>query len=380
MKPLQTFFATCAPGMEAILHQELRQLRMARIERQVGGVRFSGNLADAGRANLELATAVRVLWRRKQFQAPDRDQLYQQVLATDWSPFLLPEGSLRVDALCRESALDHSRFVEQVVKDAVVDQFRQRTGSRPSVDREKPDLRIHLHLFRDRATLSVDTSGASLHKRAWRRFQGSAPLAETLAAGLLRMSQWDRRAPLLDPFCGSGTLLIEGALWAQGSAPGIFRPAFAMEGWPGFPTEFMAKLRKQARERVRPAAKLRILGWDANPAQLEGARQNLEAAGLADRVELATGQAEDFAPRRGWNAWVVSNLPYGQRVGEESELLPLMKAFGERLRQHCQGYHLALLCGSKRLQKALALPRPKQAALKNGALDCTLLTTRMPEN
>src|SRR5262249_27034974 len=157
------------------------------------------------------------------FEARDADALYAAVLALEWERFLAPEGRLAVQAQTRESVLDHSQFLEQRVKDAVVDRFRSRAGTRPSVDLDDPDLRIHLHLFRDRATLSLDTSGEALHKRGWRLHQGRAPLAENLAAAVVLLSGWDRRAPFVDPFCGSGTLPIEAAWLAAGIAPGSRR-------------------------------------------------------------------------------------------------------------------------------------------------------------
>ncbi len=171
----ETYFVTCAPGLEDVLTAELEQLRLGRVERQIGGARFAGELRDAYRANLWLRSAVRVLLRLARFQAPDADELYRGACAVDWSRFLRPGGSLWVDAQSRESALDHTRFVEQRVKDAVVDQLRTSGGERPAVVRDDPDLRIHVHLWRDRATLSADTSGASLHKRGWRRAPGRVP-------------------------------------------------------------------------------------------------------------------------------------------------------------------------------------------------------------
>src|SRR5438105_4948511 len=200
------FFVTCAPGIEPILHGEIRALKLSKVERQVGGVRFEGTSRDAWRANLELRTAVRVLRKLARFEARDESALYAGVASLDWSRFLRPDGRLRVDAHSKESALEHTLFVEQRTKDAIVDALRAQHGTRPSVDLEDPDLGVYVHLFRDRCTVLVDTSGDSLHKRGWRKFQGRAPLAETLAAAVVLASGWDRRAPLLDPFCGSGTI------------------------------------------------------------------------------------------------------------------------------------------------------------------------------
>lgn len=377
MQPLRTtdrctFFATCAPGLEPVLHEELRQLRAGRIERQVGGVCFSGTVEDGQRANLWLRTAVRVLLRLEQFAAADADELYRGVQAIDWPRFVRSDGTLSVDAQASRSALDHTMFVAQRTKDAIVDQLRDRTGARPSIDKDDADLRVHVHLYRDRATVSLDMSGTSLHKRGWRRYQGRAPLAETLAAGIVALSGWDRRAPLLDPFCGSGTILIEAALWAGNVAPGSWR-TFAFERWPGHDAAAWQRLRQQASAAATPLTKLRLLGSDPDAERIDGARANAAAAGVTEHIEFTVADASAFAPRRGWNGCIVTNPPYGERVGDESRLLPLYRAFGAQLRAHCVGYRLALLSGNASLAASLELKGLEEIALKNGGLDCTLL-------
>lgn len=375
------FFAPCAPGLEPVLHEELRALRLAKSERQVGGVRFEGTLADAWRANLELRTAVRVLLRLSRFPAADADELYRGVAAVDWSRLLAPGGTLWVDAQTKSSQLAHSRFVAQRVKDAVVDQLRERTGARPDVARAEPDLRLHLHLFQDRATLSVDTSGESLHKRGWRRAQGRAPLAETLAAGLVLVSGWDRRAPLLDPFAGSGTILIEGALLAAGIAPGLFR-SFAFERLPEHDARAYAALVAELRARRALPRKLRVLGSDLDPARVDEARANAAAAGVDELVVFEVADARDFAPRPGWNAWIVTNPPYGERLGEARDVAGLHRAFGDVLRARCAGCWLALLSAKPELLELLALPALpglERLATQNGGLACTILRGRIGE-
>jgi 23S rRNA G2445 N2-methylase RlmL len=370
------FFVPCARGLEPVLHAEAKGLRLARVERQVGGVRFEGTLADAWRANLELRTAVRVLWRLARFPAPDGDALHAGVSAVDWASLIAPEGTLWVDAQVRDSALTHSLFVAQRTKDAVVDQLSARTGHRPSVERESPDLRLHVHLFRDRATLSVDTSGDSLHKRGWRRAQGRAPLAETLAAGIVALSGWQARGPFLDPFAGSGTLAIEAGLIAARIAPGLMR-SFAFERLPGHDARAFAALKKTLADRRAVPKKVRIHGSDSDPERVAEARANVAAAGLEELVTLEVADAREFAPRRGWDATVVSNPPYGERLGDAARLVPLYRAFGERLRERAGGFGLALLTSAKEHERALALGGLRQVALQNGGLDCTLLVGRI---
>jgi 23S rRNA G2445 N2-methylase RlmL len=387
----ETFFVTCAPGIEPTLHAELRALKLGRTERQVGGVRFEGSMADAWRANLWLRTAVRVLMRLSPIEARDDDALYRAAQEVNWSRFLGPNGTFVVDAHSTESALDHTLFVEQRVKDAVVDQFRSTSGARPSVAKDDPDLSIHVHIFKDRCTLLADTSGESLHKRGWRKFQGRAPLAETLAAALVLESGWDRRSPIVDPFCGSGTILIEAALIAASVPPGIFRERFGFERWPGHDEVAWQRTRERARteayllpnasSRSGPSApaqlksppKSPLVGFDASAETIAGALANVRSAGLDDKIDLDVARVEDFAPKRGWNAWIVTNPPYGERVGDERELVALYREFGRKLREECSGYRAAVLSGNPALTRALGIAPQRKLAWKNGAIECECL-------
>lgn len=366
------FFATCARGLEPLLHDELRRLRMAKIERQVGGVRFEGTRKDAWRANLWLRTANRVLMRLASFDAADDAALYRGAQAIDWSRWITPDGSLLVAARLGDSSLTHSRFVEQRVKDAIVDQMRERSGSRPSVQREDPDLSVHVHLWRDRAVLSLDTSGTALYMRGWRRHQGRAPLAETLAAGMVLASGWDSRAPLIDPFAGSGTILVEAALLALERAPGLFRARFAFEAWPDHDAPAWERLREETRSLSRAPGKLRLIGRDVEADRVVEALENAASAGVGGVVEIERGHALDFEPRAGWNARIVTNPPYGERVGYERELPSLLRGFARLLVERCRGYRFAVLSGNEILSRELAPVAQRRTAWKNGALDCEL--------
>ena len=365
-------FVTCSPGLETTLHREVKALGLPKVEQQVGGVRFIGRMEDAWRANLELRTAVRVLRRLDRFPCPDEKTLYETAKSVDWSAFLASDGGFFVDAQCRESALDHSQFVAQRTKDAVVDSLRDASGARPSVAKEDADLRIHVHMWRDRCTLSVDTSGDSLHKRGWRKYQGYAPVAETIAAGVILQSSWDRRAPLVDPFCGSGTLLVEAALIASGTAPGIFR-GFGFEKWPGHDAKGWGKIRDAALARVKMPAKLQLIGRDLDPDHLPGAQENALSVGLADHFEWETGDACAFPWKRGWGATIASNLPYGVRVGDPDELDKLHHELGASLRTGCVGYNFALLVGSRQFAHLLGFQKWDSLPIQNGPLSCRLL-------
>jgi 23S rRNA G2445 N2-methylase RlmL len=368
-----TFFATCGPGIEPVLHEECRGLRLPRTERQVGGVRFEGSMREARRACLWLRTAVRVRRWLARFPCPDGDALYRAVSEVDWRMFVSPRGTLVVDALSRDSQLTHTQFVEQRTKDAIVDQLRARHGTRPSVVKDSPELRVHVHLFRDRATLAVDCGGESLHKRGWRVHQGLAPLSETYAAAIVILSGWNRRAPLIDPFCGAGTILVEAGLLARNFAPGLFRETFGFERWADHDADSWKREREEARGAAVLPAKLRLVGRDLDPERVAEALENAEAAGVGGFVDLSVGDARDIELRRGWNAWIVSNLPYGQRVGHARSIERLMADIGAKLREEAAGYTVALLAGDPRHEEALALPRARRLMLRNGALEVGLL-------
>ena len=362
-----TFFATCGPGIEPVLHAECRALGLSKTESQVGGVRFEGTMEDARKACLQLRTAVRVRRWLARFPCADAEALYAGVAEIDWQDYVRPDGTLVVDALSSDSALTHTQFVEQRAKDAIVDQLRERTGVRPSVDKNDPDLRAHVHLFRDRATLAVDCGGASLHRRGWRRHQGLAPLAETYAAAIVLMSGWDQRSPLIDPFCGSGTILIEAALLAGGVAPGLFRERFGFESWSDHDARAWEAECAAARAAIAHPRKLRLIGRDLDPERVREARENVVAAGLEGRIELEVGDARELALKPGWNAWLVFNAPYGARVGEAGEIDDVLTTLGERLREEAAGYHVAALLGEKHHEGRLGL-RGERTMLRNGSL------------
>lgn len=367
------FFATCAPGLEPVLHQELRDLKLARIERQVGGCRFDGRRSDAARANLWLRTANRVLLRVARFECSSDTQLYEGALEVPWEKWLRPDGTLRVKARARDSTMTHARFVEQRVKDAIVDRFRRDHGTRPNVGDKDVDLGISVHLYRDRAILALDTSGEPLYKRGWRMAQGRAPLPETLAAGVLLLSGWDRRSPVLDPFCGSGTLLVEAAMMAADMAPGSWR-TFGMERWRDAEPKIFERLRADAKKRLRSIKKLQLVGSDIDAARVEDAIVNLDSAGIGAMLHMEVQDARLFSPRPGWNGQIVTNAPWGSRVGagDGERLFSLYRAFGSQLRQKCSGYRLALLAGNQQQLESLGVPG-EQRELANGNQPCVLL-------
>lgn len=385
---MSRFFASCAKGLEYLLVDELVALGCARATATVAGVNVEGTLRDAQRAVLWSRLASRVLWPLATFECADEHALYAGVAALDWEAHLDPDDTLAVDAHVAGPALTHARYAAQRVKDAVVDVLRARTGRRPAVDVEAPGLRLNLVVRKGRATLSVDLGGGPLHRRGWRRAQGEAPLKETLAAAVLLRGGWPQvyaqGGALLDPMCGSGTLVIEGALMAADVAPGLQRHGEASPTrWPGFDLAAWRELHAEARTRADAGrAKLRraFLGRDLDPRAIAAARQNAEAAGVADAIawdvgDVAVLDAAHLAPLTGDGAppatgLAVSNPPYDARLAADPALY---RELGDALRRAVPTWRASLLCGDAELARATGLRAKKAYTVFNGALECALI-------
>jgi len=368
----QAFFATAAKGTEGALRDELRELRLFHVRADRGGVHFEGRWEDGWYACLHSRIAIRVLAEVARFDAPDGQALYDGVREVDWSPYLTPSQTLAVSAACRSGGLTHTGFISQKTKDAVVDQIRDRVGERPSVDRKDPDVALFVHIVKDRATVYLDLAGESLHRRGYRAEHLEAPLKETLAAAILRLSGWDRVTPLVDPMCGSGTIPIEAALWACNVAPGLLRQDFGFERWACHDAGAAARmeaLRKAAREARREDCPV-IVGRDVVPAAVDLARSNARKAGVTPRFEV--GPVADLQPV-GPSGFVVTNPPYGERLGADSALYAGMVDAFRRM----PGHTIAVLSGSPALEDAFRARPDKWLALYNGDLECRLLVWRL---
>lgn len=363
------FFATAAKGTEGALRDELREIGVRGVRADRGGVHFGGDWGDALRACLASRIALRILWPLGEFDAPDGEALYRGVRAIDWTPVLTPRHTLAVRATVRDGALRHSGFIALKTKDAIVDQLRDRHGSRPSVDADNPDVGIFVHLLRDRARVHLDVSGESLHKRGWRSLHNAAPLKETLAAAVVRLSGWDRRVPLRDPMCGSGTLAIEAALWARGIAPGLDR-TLGVERWALFDPSMrrrLSELREELRAGVR-AERVDIAASDLDPEAVRLTRENARRAGV--EIAVSRRPVAELAPTDPPGV-VVVNPPYGERLAGGDALYRGMAAVFRRLR----GHRVCILAGSPDVERALGKPE-KWLLLFNGPIECRLLTYR----
>ena len=378
---MSAFFATCPKGLEYLLRDELVALGAEEVRESLAGVHFAGSLEVAYRACLWSRLASRILMPLAEFDAGTDDALYSGVQSIDWSTHLAAHATLAVDANSALSKLTHSQFIAQRVKDAVVDQFRQRDGSRPGVDTEEPDVRINLRLRRDRATLSLDLAGSPLHRRGWRELQGEAPLKENLAAAMLLRARWPEiyaeGGALLDPMCGSGTLLIEGAWMAADVAPGLHREYYGFLGWQQHDIALWRKVLDEARERADiglRALRSCFFGSDADPRMVQTAKRNAQEAGVSGFLTLDKHDVTHVSPPQGFSrGLVITNPPYGERLGDRVEMPRLYRAIGETLRERFAGWRAAVLAGDAELGQAIPLRAEKKYALYNGALETVLL-------
>jgi putative N6-adenine-specific DNA methylase len=366
-------FATCARGLEPVLAAELQELGAVAVEPGRGGVHFGGDKAVLYKANLWLRTAVRVL--KPILEAPVRspEELYDAVQTVDWSRYLTTEQTLAVDCNVRDSAITHSHYASLKTKDAICDQFVARTGRRPSVDTDEPMVPLNLHIAKNAAVLSLDSSGTTLHKRGYRPVQTKAPLNEALAAGLVLLTGWDRRTPFADPLCGSGTLPIEACWIAIRRPPGLTRRRFGFHGWPDFDVRLWTALRDEARQAVGKALSAPIVGSDVRRDALTLADQNARAAGVGNLVQFTRQDLRDFRPPAPPPGVILCNPPYGLRIGEVKELAVLYRLMGEVFKERCGGYSVYVFTGNPELERHIGLQPAARTALYNGKIPCRLL-------
>nr|WP_087068839.1 RNA methyltransferase [Cyanobium sp. NIES-981] len=373
--------AVVPPGLEQPAAEELAALGCDGVAPLRRAVRCDTDLAGLYRLHLQARLPFRLLRQLASFPCRGRDDLYSGVQqAVDWATWLPPRASFRVDVSGTAPGLNHSHYSALQVKNALVDLQRQRWGQRSSIDLDSPDLSLHLHLGGGLASLSVDGSGSSLHRRGYRAAMGLAPLKENLAAGLIALTGWNGSVPLADPLCGSGTLLIEAACAALGRAPGLGpdgpRP-FALQRWPDFQpalwqeqVDAAAALARQDLPDGQPLAP--VLGMEQDPAVLAQARANAEAAGVADWIDLRGGDCRDFVPPPQPGV-LVCNPPYGERLGEAAELESLYADLGRMVKERCSGWSLWLLSGNPELTGALRMKASRRIPVSNGGIDCRWL-------
>jgi putative N6-adenine-specific DNA methylase len=364
------FFAPCPRGLEQVLAAELTELGAADVKTVEGGVGFGGDLRLCYRANLESRIASRVLWRLGEWDYQTEEDVYKRVAALPWRDHFDSGLTIRVNVSAIASPLRSLDFITLRIKDAVCDRFRADTGSRPSVDTAEPDVRIHAFLEAARFTLYLDTSGDPLFKRGWRRTQGEAPLRENLAAGILALTGWQPGTPLLDPMCGGATLLVEAAMMALRIPPGGSR-SFGFQQLRGFDQRLWESVLSAARAAQLPNSTLPIFGADLYGEQLTLARANLASAGLAESVSLKQANVLEL-PAPAESGVMITNPPYGVRLGEQQELAEFYPKLAHALKAKYAGWNAWIFTGDLRLPKLIGLKPSRRIPLYNGALECRL--------
>ena len=353
-------------GLEEVLAQELTELGASNIEIGRRMVSFTGDKAMMYKANFCLRTAIRILKPIKHFTANSADEVYDAVKSIEWDEYLDNMSSLSVDAVVFSEEFRHSKFVAYKVKDAIVDYFREKTGNRPSVRINKPDLGINIHIAENQCTLSLDSSGESLHRRGYRQEQVEAPLNEVLAAGMILMTGWRGECDLIDPMCGSGTIPIEAALIARNIAPGVFRKEFGFEKWKDFDRELLDSIYNDDSQEKEFNHK--IYGYDNNPKANEIATHNVKAAGVSKDVILKIQPFQQFE-QPAEKSIIITNPPYGERISSD-DLLGLYKMIGERLKHAFTGNDAWILSYRDECFDQIGLKPSVKIRLMNGALEC----------
>lgn len=384
-----SFFATTPLRLEYLLTEELTALGAREVKETVAGVYFKGDLEVGYRALLWTRLANRIVLNLKDVPASTAEELYEGVSSIDWSDHMGVDDSLKVTftSVRLTSEITHSQYGAFTVKDAVIDQFRDKTGQRPSVDREEPDLHINCHVDGSTATLSIDLAGRSLHRRAYREDTGKAPLKENIAAAVLLRGGWPEIAsqgrPLYDPMCGSATLLIEGALMACDHAPGLLRDYFGVLSWRGHDAALWDRLVKEAQERAEEGrSRLPIIkGTDKSWGAIKAAGKNIRAAGLSKYIELDRQLVSDIEPPAGrsWPGLLVTNPPYGERLEDMPEAAEVHQELGRVLRERFPGWKATILTGSEELGRQLGMSAKKVYSMLNGSLECLLLNIEIYE-
>jgi 23S rRNA (guanine2445-N2)-methyltransferase / 23S rRNA (guanine2069-N7)-methyltransferase len=367
------FFASCPPGVADLTAVELRACGATHTRELKLGVLFEGTLEAAYRACLWSRTASRILMPLGNFPAATPEALYEGVAAIDWTQHVAPTGSLAIEFGGSSAGIKHTHFGALKTKDAIVDQLRERTGQRPSVELERPDIRLDVRLDRDRATLSLDLSGESLHRRAYRARGVAAPLKENLAAAVLLRSGWPAIAEsggeLTDPMCGSGTLVIEAAMMALDIAPGLLRSYFGFVGWRGHDRALWERVIGEARARREATATRRLVlrGYDSDAAAIRAATENSERAKLRGFAHFERRELEQLVNQSAAaTGLVATNPPYGERIGDQERLQALYGTLGQKLREHFQGWKAAVLTGNPPLAKAIGIHARRSHTLFNG--------------
>lgn len=370
------FFASTARGLVEPLYTELKDLGLQVTDKYIGGVFFESNWEGAYKANLHSRLASRILKPVLDFTAYQPEELYNQILRHDFTKYINPTQTIAIDASVTDSMMRDQRFVAMKVKDAIVDQFREKFGVRPDVDNKNADLRIHVRAIKNQFNIALDLSGDSLFKRGYRKEVGEAPLKENLAAGLIKVTEWDGKSSIVDLMCGSGTFLIEAAMMAMNIAPGMARSGFGFQNWLNYDESAWEKLVSEAIEAEKEELDFKFFGYDIDRKVLANAKDNAKRAGVDNVVEFhkeAVATVEPPAEK----GLIIVNPPYGARIGDEDNLRDVYRDLGFTLKHRFKGWDAWILSGNKELIMDLKLKSTRKHFVYNGNIECRFLKYSM---
>jgi len=363
-------FAKTLQGLEEVLKQELIELGAANVKTGKRVVEFYGDKTLLYKANFYLRTALKILKPIAEFKAQNEEELYDKVQSVSWDSFFDVNQTFAIDSTVYSQYFSHSKYIALKVKDAIVDQFRDKYKKRPYVETENPDMQVNIHISNDLCTLSLDSSGESLHKRGYRTKATKAPLNEVLAAGMILLSGWDKKSNFIDPMCGSGTLLIEAAMIAYNIPPGIYRQKFAFETWKDFDSVLLENIYEEDVENNDFNAK--IIGADISEIAIRVAKHNIANAALKRKIDLNIIPIENFKPPEKAKGIVITNPPYGERL-KKDKIKEFYATLGDIFKNKFEGYAVWMLSNNMEAIKFIGLKPSQKITLFNGPLECKFL-------
>lgn len=360
-------------GLEELCMKELRQLGAEKIEKHNRAVSFEGNLGVMYKANYLLRTALRVLVQFAEFEVKNENDLYDKVRSIPWENLIDVNDTLTIDTVLNTQIFNHSQFISQKTKDAICDRFRDKTGARPSVEFDNPTLRIHLHVSKNRVVMALDSSGDSLHKRGYRDKTNLAPINEVLAAGLIQLTEWDKRSTFIDPMCGSGTILIEAAMLAANIPSGHLRESFGFMNWKKllpYNSDMWEKITDSAIERIL-TDEITLYGIELSPNVTKKAKENVRNSKTEDmiRIRCADFLETDPPEPKGGKPILLMNPPYGERMDKE-DISALYKQVGDTFKKKYKGFDCWMISSNFEAIKNVGLSTSKRLTVYNGQLEC----------
>jgi len=364
-------------GLEDVMVAELENLGATEVVKANRAVSFEGSMKTLYEVNYLCRTALRVLIPITTFKVNDQQELYDEIGKIDWATYIEENDTIAVDSVANASVFTNSMFVSMKVKDAIVDQFRNKTGVRPSVYTQDPDLRINIHIYKDDCTVSLDSSGSSLHKRGYRLESNKAPLNEVLGAGLVLLSGWDKESNFVDPMCGSGTLLTEAAMYAKNIPPGYFRKTYSFMYWKGeyaYDEKLWNEIVATAEKNIVPLKAI-MVGSDSAKSSIAIAKSNLKSAGVREDITIQNQLFQDSTAPDGTGV-VIMNPPYGERL-DKDDVEVLYKDMGDTLKTKYQGYDAWIISSNMEAIKKIGLKASKKIVIYNGPLECRFLKYEM---